>query len=96
MGLIDILKLQQALHPHNKLSPTYGWTNDQSHLRVDGRLKLPTGEQKTKVAYGLTIQHKGIPKREGQRPKLPRGVQMTKVAYGWTENQKSPTMDSLK
>ena len=71
-------KLPMRGRSNVKSSPR-GKDIDQSRLRMEDR---------PKVTYGWTVQHKVIPKREGQWPKSPMGGQTTKVTYGWTVERK--------
>ena len=53
-GLVDVLKCRQAQDPYRKLSPTYGWTDDQIRLWEDGPMQNhPKRERKrTKSPMG--------------------------------------------
>jgi len=77
----------------SKHKVAYGWTDNQSRLRVDGlnksrlwvdkQSKLPTGgRSKHKVTYGWTNDQSHL-RVDGLNTKSSTGGHMTKVTYRW-------------
>ena len=81
-GIDRRFKTPTALDPHSKLSPTYGRTNEQSHLRVNGPMYSHPQEGRTtnKVTYRWTDDEQSYIQVDGQ-PKSPTSGQKTKFAY---------------
>ena len=74
-GIDRRFKTPTALDPHSKLSPTYGRTNEQSHLRVNGPMYSHPQEGRTmnKVTYRWTDNQNHL--RVNKWTNSPKGCQ---------------------
>ena len=89
-GIDRRFKTPTALDPHSKLSPTYGRTNEQSHLRVNGPMYSHPQEGRTmnKVTYRWTDNQNHL--RVDKKLSSPTSERSkVKLSPRWKDNDQS-------